>query len=87
MRGERGMQAILMWPDVSVREENNETLISKLGERVTKFQEAMEVERKVNLSFFILLLTIQIKEETENVLFKLLEDIDNSFKNELNVSV
>lgn len=30
------------------REEKNEILIRKLGERMNKFQEVMDVERKVN---------------------------------------
>jgi len=54
------------------RADTNEALIRKIGDKISKFQEVMEIEKKV-------------REETENVLFKLLEDIDYKFQNELTV--
>ncbi len=56
----------------SSRADTNEALIRKIGDKINKFQEVMEIEKKV-------------REETENVLFKLLEDIDFKFQNELTV--
>jgi hypothetical protein len=47
-------------------------LIKKLGDEIIRFQEMLSVERKV-------------REETENVMFRMLEDINNKLQNEISV--
>mgnify|MGYP007031654428 FL=1 len=47
-------------------------MIKKLGDEIIRFQEMLSVERKV-------------REETENVMFRMLEDINNKLQNEISV--
>ena len=70
-----------------VREDNDDRLIKKLNDEIIKFQDQLALERKVIYLINILIKFYQVREETENIMFRMLEDINNKFQGEIQVDI